>query len=87
MAGPNDKSIADEVWYRYAWLRDNGHMDYVKKAKTCEDFFAGAQWSRDDLALLMVMARTWIFIFCPSLLSALTIASIRLLPLLIILLT
>lgn len=49
---PVDTTKADEVWRRYAWLRDNGHLGYVKKATQCEDFFVGLQWDPNDLALL-----------------------------------
>ena len=49
---PVNTALADEVWRRYAWLRDNGHLEYVKKAATCENFFAGIQWDPQDLALL-----------------------------------
>ena len=49
---PVNTTLADEVWCRYAWLRDNGHLAYVKKATTCEDFFVGLQWDKEDLALL-----------------------------------
>jgi hypothetical protein len=43
---------ADDVWFRYCYIRDNGHLDYQRKAQQCEDFFAGLQWSEQDLALL-----------------------------------
>jgi hypothetical protein len=49
---PVNTSLASEVWNRYAWLRDNGHLDFVNKAKRCEDFFVGLQWDPNDLALL-----------------------------------
>lgn len=49
---PVNSTLANEVWCRYAWLRDNGHLDYVKKATICEDFFVGLQWDPNDLALL-----------------------------------
>ena len=49
---PIDTSLANEVWSRYTWLRDNGHLNYVKKANKCEDFFAGMQWEPADLQLL-----------------------------------
>lgn len=49
---PVNTSLANEVWCRYAWLRDNGHLDFVKKATVCEDFFVGLQWDPNDLALL-----------------------------------
>ena len=49
---PVNTSLANEVWCRYAYLRDNGHLDFVKKAAICEDFFVGLQWDPNDLALL-----------------------------------
>lgn len=49
---PVNNALANEVWCRYAWLRDSGHLSYVAKATKCEDFFAGLQWDQNDLALL-----------------------------------
>lgn len=54
---PVNTAIASDVWNRYTWLRDNGHLNYVKKAATCEDFFAGLQWEQSDLALLKAARR------------------------------
>ena len=54
---PVNNALATEVWSRYAWLRDNGHLDYVKKVTVCEDFFAGIQWDKNDLALLKASKR------------------------------
>ena len=54
---PVNTALAAQVWDRYAWLRDNGHLDYVKKAAKCEDFFAGLQWDQNDLALLKAQRR------------------------------
>lgn len=54
---PVNSAVADEVWRRYAWLRDNGHLNFVKKATKCEDFFAGLQWDPNDLALLRSQRR------------------------------
>lgn len=54
---PQDNYTAADVWNRYAWLRDNGHLDYVDKATRCEDFFAGLQWDKNDLALLRKQKR------------------------------
>jgi hypothetical protein len=50
-------ALANEVWLRYQYIRDNGHLDYVHKAKKCEDFFAGLQWDTSDLALLKAQKR------------------------------
>jgi len=54
---PVNTSIATDVWLRYAWLRDNGHLAYVKKATQCDDFFVGMQWDPHDLALLKSQRR------------------------------
>lgn len=54
---PQDNYTAADVWNRYAWLRDNGHLDYVDKAEKCENFFAGFQWEKNDLALLRKQKR------------------------------
>jgi len=32
---PIDISKAGDVWLRYQYVRDNGHFDFVKKAKRC----------------------------------------------------
>lgn len=55
----SDKSTATvlDTWHRYAYLRDNGHYDFMKKAAKCEDFFAGLQWDKTDLALLKAYRR------------------------------
>ena len=52
-----DSALVEEIWARYAWLRDNGHLPFVEKANRCEDFFAGIQWDKEDLALLRAQRR------------------------------
>ena len=32
---PVNTALANEVWCRYAYLRDNGHLDFVKKSTVC----------------------------------------------------
>ena len=54
---PVNNALANEVWCRYAWLRDNGHLSYVAKASKCEDFFVGMQWDQNDLVLLKAYKR------------------------------
>ena len=54
---PVNTALATQVWNRYTYLRDNGHLEYVKKAAKCEDFFAGLQWDQNDLALLKAQRR------------------------------
>jgi len=41
---PTDFQKADEQWRRYAFARDNGHLDFLKKADKCDEYFAGIQW-------------------------------------------
>jgi hypothetical protein len=52
-----DRATVLDTWHRYAYLRDNGHFDFMKKAAKCEDFFAGNQWDATDLALLKAYRR------------------------------
>lgn len=54
---PTDEKKAHDVWVRYQFLRDNGHLNFVNKSNKCEDFFLGMQWSASDLALLKSQRR------------------------------
>ena len=42
---PIDTHKAQEQWSRYAYCRDNGHLDFVTKADKCDAFFKG---DKDD---------------------------------------
>jgi hypothetical protein len=53
----DNQQLALDLWWRYQFLRDNGHLKYVKKAKRCENFLAGVQWQREDLDLLAEQKR------------------------------
>lgn len=57
MSAEKDIATVKDTWYRYSYLRDNGHRDFMEKASQCEDFFAGQQWSKTDLALLRAFRR------------------------------
>lgn len=50
--GISNNDTVNEVWNRYQYMRENGHNNYIKKAKKCEMFFEGMQWEQDDLARL-----------------------------------
>jgi hypothetical protein len=50
-------AVADAVWRRYSWCRDNGHTKYVTKADLCERHFAGDQWELTDKAMLTLVRR------------------------------
>lgn len=41
---PKDITKADENWHRYAFARDNGHLDFVRGANKKEQYFYGNQW-------------------------------------------
>jgi len=49
--------VAREAAYRYTYMRDEGHTDFIDKARKCEDFFAGIQWDKADLAKLAASRR------------------------------
>lgn len=49
---PANDFIAERVWLRYQYLRDNGHNEYIEKAVKCDKFFLGMQWDPLDLAKL-----------------------------------
>ena len=44
-------------WTRYQQIRDMGHVDFVKKADRCNDFFTGDQWNPIDKAMLALARR------------------------------
>jgi hypothetical protein len=46
------KDVAREAAYRYTYMRDAGHTDFIDKSRKCEDFFANVQWNKADLAKL-----------------------------------
>lgn len=54
---PINNDLTTDVWLRYQYLRDNGHLDYVFKARKCEDFFVGLQWTNEDMSLLRAQKR------------------------------
>jgi len=53
----DNRELALETWWRYQYLRDNGHLKYVQKVKKCENFFAGVQWEKADLETLKQQRR------------------------------
>jgi len=54
---PVDTTLANRLWLRYQYLRDNGHNEYIEKADKCERFFRGVQWSSADIARLQLSRR------------------------------
>ena len=41
---PLNIAKTQELWERYVYARDHGHLDFVNKANMCEDYFYGNQW-------------------------------------------
>jgi hypothetical protein len=42
---PLNVELARTTWERYIYARDNGHLDYVRKANQCEQYFYGNHWT------------------------------------------
>ncbi len=49
---PVDTEISTKQWYRFQFVRDNGHSEYIAKAEQCNRFFRGQQWDDKDLEKL-----------------------------------
>lgn len=54
---PIDTHLSSQQWYRYAFVRDQGHLQYCQKHDLCEKFFAGDQWKKSDKAYLNSVRR------------------------------
>ena len=54
---PVNSKLANHIWKRYSWCRDNGHNRYIVKADLCERHFAGDQWDITDKAQLTLVRR------------------------------
>lgn len=54
---PVDQTKTIDQWERYRYCRDQGHLEFVKKADKCDDFFIGLQWDEADLARLKAQRR------------------------------
>lgn len=59
---PVNAKISNDVWARFQYLRENGHRNFIEKAKKCDDFFAGIQWDPRDVALLRATRRPYLTI-------------------------
>jgi hypothetical protein len=54
---PVNTALAQKIWNRYAWCRDNGHSQFVEKADKCDRFFRGDQWESTDRQALKMVRR------------------------------
>lgn len=44
MSKASDAKLIKDNYQRYTYCRDNGHLDFIRKANQCDDYFAGIQW-------------------------------------------
>lgn len=54
---PINSVITSHQWFRYAYVRDQGHLEYCRKHDKCEAFFAGEQWDPRDRAAMTAIRR------------------------------
>jgi hypothetical protein len=47
-----EEEITRTQWERYERARDNGHLEYVQMAKTCDEYYQGDQWDAEDVSAL-----------------------------------
>jgi len=52
-----NSQTATENYERYCYVRDNGHLQYVQKARKCRDYFFGRQWDPAVKAMLNASKR------------------------------
>lgn len=50
-------SLASDMWYRFRFCLERGHYDFLAKADKCDKFFAGEQWTAEDLNALQLARR------------------------------
>ena len=54
---PVNTALATEQFERFQYCRDRSHLAFLEKAEKCDNFFAGDQWSKADLARLNLQRR------------------------------
>lgn len=54
---PVNDRLASDQWYRFRWCVERGHYDFIDKAHRCDQFFAGDQWTQEDLNKLKLQGR------------------------------
>ncbi|MFM1891540.1 MAG: hypothetical protein RLZ44_617 [Pseudomonadota bacterium] len=52
-----DSQIAFDNYDRYCYVRDTGHLQFVKKARECREYFFGRQWDPSVKAFLEAAKR------------------------------
>ena len=51
LSGEEEGRISKNNWERYKRARDNGHIDYVERAKRCDAFYRGIRGIKQILQL------------------------------------
>lgn len=54
---PVNADLCAKTWTRYVYCRDNGHQAFVEKARLCDRFFIGDQWTAEDRLALKLARR------------------------------
>ena len=49
---PVDDKVSSDTWNRFIYARDHGHIQFLRKAQRCDDFFVGDQWEIGDMEAL-----------------------------------
>lgn len=57
MAAGDNALLASDQWYRFRWMAEKGHYEFLKKADKCDNFFVGNQWHQSDLNILELQRR------------------------------
>lgn len=56
-AAVDKDNLARNVWIRFQQMRDNGHLDYIKVAEECENYFFNKHWKQEDYDRLKAVGR------------------------------
>ncbi len=48
----SDSDVLRDTYAAYCYARDAGHLDFVKKAQQCDEYFEGLQWDAETLRRL-----------------------------------
>ena len=54
---PVNDALASETWYRFRYLLERGHYDFLAKADRCDKFVRGDQWLETDINALKLQRR------------------------------
>lgn len=58
----DNSQVARDTYAAYCYARDSGHLDFVKKAEACDQYFAGEQWEIQTANRLRLLGKPMITI-------------------------